>query len=102
MKEKTDRPTGPNFRSQDRPGFSIRFENGWTISVQWHCFAYCDRKSSSLSPITDTNPADSATAEIAIWNEEGDWYDFGSDTVLGYCTPDEVADWIIKTKSFAK
>lgn len=98
----TKKRTDAHFRSQDRPGFCIRFENGWTISVQWHNGAYCERKSLSLDSFTDSNPADSATAEIAIWNEEGDWYDFGSDQVLGYCTPDEVADWITKTKSFAK
>jgi hypothetical protein len=33
-------------------------------------------------------------AEIAIWDASGKWYNFGSDTVKGYCSADEVATWI--------
>ena len=86
------------FRSSTRPGFSMTFENGWTISVQWHLGAYCDRKSLSIEP--DNNPAESTTAEIAIWDTQGKWYNFGSDEVLGYQTADQVAKWMEVTKSF--
>lgn len=88
------------FKSQERPGFSMTFENGWTISVQFHASAYCERNQSLVENREDKNPAESPDAEIAIWNSEGDWYDFGSDEVLGYQTPDEVADWITKVKAF--
>lgn len=92
------------FKSNGRPGFSMTFENGWTISVVWHTSAYCERKSLSadIETIKDDKPAESADAEIAIWDSEGEWYDFGSDTVKGWCTPDEVAEWIIKVKQFNK
>jgi len=94
------------FRSTYRPGFTMTFENGWTISVQWHTGAYCDRRSLEHA-IDDFNDrpegrgqaAESTTAEIAIWDKEGNWYNFGSDEVLGYQTADQVAKWIEVTKS---
>ena len=36
------------------------------------------------------------SSEIAIWNEDGKWFDFGNDQVKGWISPDEVADWIYK------
>ena len=88
------------FKSQERPGFSMTFENGWSISVQFHAFAYCERNRTLSSWEEDKNPAESLDAEIAIWDAEGNWYNFGSDEVLGYQTPDEVADWMAKVKAF--
>jgi hypothetical protein len=35
-------------------------------------------------------------AEIAIWDSFGEYYNFGHDTVKGYCSTDEVAEWITK------
>lgn len=90
------------FKSQERPGFSMTFENGWTISVQWHIHAYCERKkmTTDMDEIFDRKPAQSATAEIAIWDKEGEWYNFESDQVLGYQTPDQVVEWMQKVKNF--
>ena len=75
-------------------GFQITFENGNTISVQFGCGNYCEQRHESTGSSSD--------AEVAIWNKAGDWYDFGSDQVKGWCTPDEVADWIhfAKTETF--
>jgi len=42
---------------------------------------------------------ESQDAEIAIWNETDQWFDFGTDQVKGWCSADEVADWIHKVKS---
>jgi hypothetical protein len=65
-------------------GFTLTFENLWTISVQWGALNMCSVKGD-----------DSPTAEIAIWPPDGSWYKFedGQD-VLGYQTPDQVAEWI--------
>ena len=89
------------FKSNYRPGFTMTFENGWTISVQWHTGAYCDRRSSEHEfddfndrPEGKSLPAASTTAEIAMWDKEGNWYKFGNDHVLGYQTSDRVAKWI--------
>ena len=63
-------------------GFQMKFENGWTISVQFGRGNYNDK--------------DNSTAEIAIWDGEGNWYDFPDDgqQVKGWVNADEVADWI--------
>lgn len=67
-------------------GFQLTFSNGNTISVQFGFGSYCEQKHETTGESVD--------AEIAIWNTEGKWYNFGSDEVNGYCPADEVADWI--------
>lgn len=80
-------PKGNGDFNKDVPsGFQITFENGNTISVQFGYGNYCDNR--------DESKSESTTAEIAIWNKDGEWYDFGSDTVKGWCTPDEVGEFI--------
>jgi hypothetical protein len=85
-----------------RAGFTMKFANGWTISVQWHDGAYTSREDRGLEgpyrPEYGTEVS-SPDAEIAIWDKNGEWYDFGSDQVQGYCTTDEVAQWIAFTKN---
>ena len=88
--------------TDQRPGFSITFNNGWTISVQFGYGNYCEngRHPDGYNFYKGKDKITSSDAEIAIWNKEGDWYNFGTDSVKGYCTPDEVAEWIEKVKSF--
>ena len=70
-------------------GFTMTFDNKLTISVQFGLGNYCSR-----------NEDDKAvSAEIAIWDENRKWYDFGNDEVKGWCSADEVADWINKVKN---
>lgn len=71
-------------------GFQLTFENGNTISVQFGFGNYCENKF--------TGQKECKNAEIAIWNKDDRWYSFECDQVKGYCTTDEVADWI----NFAK
>ena len=85
-----------NFKSTNNKGFQMTFENGWTISVQFGYGNYCDNHHhpegwnfSKKQEVTE-----SSDAEIAIWDADGEWYNFGSDTVKGYCSADEVATWI--------
>lgn len=78
-------------------GFTMTFANGYTISVQFGIGNYCSR-----------NDADKAvSAEIAIWDKDKTWYDFGKDKtwydsgddlVKGYCSPDEIVSWMRKVK----
>lgn len=70
-------------------GFSMTFSNGWTISVQFSEFNYCSRKDDTA-----------LSAEIAIWDINGDWYDFGHNKVKGYCDANEVAEWIYKVSDW--
>ncbi len=67
-------------------GFSMTFENGNTISIQFGFGNYCDNRNESNSESKD--------AEVAIWNNEGKWYQFEGNQVKGCCTPDEVAKWV--------
>lgn len=85
-----------NFKSTNNKGFQMTFENGWTISVQFGHGNYCDNR---LHPdgvffSKRKSVVESSDAEIAIWGPDGQDYDFGSDTVKGYCSADEVATWI--------
>lgn len=67
-------------------GFQMTFENGNTISVQFGFGNYCDNKYTSKPECKD--------AEIAIWNKSGKWLQIDGDEVKGYCTADEIADYI--------
>ena len=90
------------FTSSHNNGFSMTFENGFTISVRWGIGNYCERRSmSSYHPHSDMKipQVKSTNAEIAIWDKEGTWFNFGSDQVKGWCDADEVAHWISLTQS---
>ena len=90
------------FRSTQNKGFQITFENGWTISVQFGTGHYCDRRDLNAEYGNEEymSTVKSPNAEIAIWDKNGEWYNFGSDEVKGYCTPDEVAEWIDKVSKW--
>ncbi len=67
-------------------GFSLRFENGWTISVQWGNGTY-----SSNTTRTPTQPSikTSRTAEVAAFNDGGLWWDFDQDMIVTEATNSE-------------
>ena len=91
------------FKSTRNRGFHMTFQNGMTISVQFGHTNYCSRRNDHPYDSTKFEEMDemrqliieSNTAEIAIWNTEGKWFNFGSDTVKGWVDTDEVATWII-------
>ena len=86
----------PQFTSNQNKGFTMTFQNGLTISVQFGTMNYCSRKNLT-APIHSEwkmDKVESQTAEIAIWDEVGTWFDFGYDTVEGHCDTNEVARWI--------
>lgn len=80
-------------------GFQMTFENGVTISVQFGWGNYHDNR--EMFPGPDYAETDrrlgqegSPNAEIAIWRGD-DWYNFGTDTVKGWVSPNEIAGWIL-------
>ena len=79
-------------------GFSLTFENNLTISVQFGSYNYCDRRGfdQTYGSERDTLIVESSNAEIAIWDKEDKWFNFGSDVEKGWCTANEVAEWIEK------
>lgn len=89
------------FTSCQNHGFQIKFSNGWTISVQFGTSNYCERRSYAAYQSEMNEPViQSKDAEIAIWDAAMVWYDFGCDTVKGWVSADEVAEWINKVSKF--
>jgi hypothetical protein len=88
------------FTINDNKGFTIKFENQLTISVQFGYGNYCDNQNhpDGYKFQVGKEVVNSSTAEIAIWDENGNWFNFSDNeysvTVMGYCTPEEVAMWI--------
>ena len=78
-------------------GFGMTFDNGIRISVQWSDTNYCHARLKNPDDY-ERYPA-SVTAEIAIMpaNDKDvalEWFNFGNETVKGWVTTNEVADWI--------
>ena len=95
--------TNSKFITTQNKGFQMTFKNGWTISIQWGTFNYCSRKTFDVViPMSEMKEdlVTSPDCEIAIWDKNNVWYDFGTDQVKGYCNTDEVAKWIWKVKNF--
>jgi hypothetical protein len=92
------------FKSTRNKGFQMTFDNDWTISVQFGYVNYCSNRNhpEGCEFNEHIEIVSSSDAEIAIWNGNGDWYDFENDQVKGYCSVEEVADWIEKVRKFEK
>lgn len=78
------------FQTNSHHGFHIKFGNGWTASVQWGHGTYSDNHRRPW----EEGITDSSTAEVAAYNENGDWHSFGEENVLGWQTPEEVAAFL--------
>lgn len=92
------------FASSLNKGFLMSFDNGWTISVQFGIYDYCEHYNSGYQ-YGDEQESDtwqSKDAEITIFHNDlsKPWFNFGSDTVKGRCSPDEVAMWIGKVANW--
>jgi hypothetical protein len=87
-------------RSTNNKGFQLTFSNGITISVQWGSHNYCCRRNNSADIFAEkeTPIVESLDAEIAIWDSQGVWHNFGSDEVKGWVTTDEVGEWIDRVR----
>ena len=90
-------------------GFSMKFENGIEISVQWGTMNYCSRKNDGDwdESMKDTRWK-SSTAEIAVFNNNAtdadsldgnDMIMFADESVKGWCSADLVAEIMFKTSS---
>ena len=71
-------------------GFNLKFTNGWIVSVQFGMLNHCENK----NKVVDDLEVKCINAEVAAWDREERWYDFGDDTVRGYLSADEVSDFI--------
>ncbi len=87
------------FTADYNKGFSMTFDNGLRISVQFGYGNYCDNNHyPGMRNPTDhlkLNQTSSSNAEICIWDtNSNETFNFGSDTVQGYIETNEVAEWI--------
>lgn len=89
------------FKTNGCSGFHMTFKNGNTISVQFGAGTYCDNYHGSIIESMNARSCESETAEVATWNEYGEWNlqtfipDAGDD-VKGYLSTDEVLDLMNK------
>jgi hypothetical protein len=99
------------FRSTHNKGFQMKFTNELTISVQFGLGNYCESKTLQKSFEKDSSEiekafpemgvplVESSSAEIAIWDDKGTWFNFGYEDVKGWVSPNEVAMWIYITST---
>lgn len=90
--------------SPTNQGFMLSFANGYTVSIRWGLFNYCDNRELDWRGMPNHDypvSRESGTAEIAAMRPDGSWYVppqmadlFGPDTVAGHVTPDQVAQFI--------
>lgn len=76
------------FAITDGKGFQMTFANGWMVSVQFAEYNYCSNRD-------EGKRGKSPDAEIAAWNEKGEWLRFPFDTVQGWCSPDYVTEFMM-------
>lgn len=78
------------FKITNGEGFHITFANGYTCSVQWGPYHYCDHVSKE--------PCSARTAEIAYFKGTGPLIEFPevNDAVKSRVSADEVAVWLAK------
>ena len=90
------------FYITDGKGFQMKFANGWTASVQWSTGNYCDNRYMRYSPTANIEAGQkgSKTAEIAAWDGNGEWHNFGGDTVKGWVSAEEVVEFLNMVSNF--
>lgn len=90
------------FVATQNKGFGMTFKNGFTISVQWGTFNYCEKKNlgADLDDEMKTSRWESKTAEIAVFGKDSEMVSIGKDdVVIGWLTADEVAKVITIVQS---
>jgi hypothetical protein len=87
------------FTITQNKGFQIAFANGNVVSVQWGPSNYCDPthedgRGAPYDAAQNASTWSATTAEVAAWNQEGEWHNFGGDQVNGYLDPEEVLKFL--------
>jgi hypothetical protein len=90
-----------SFIATQNKGFSLKFENGFSISVQWGTMNYCEKKNIGTEYGYEMKKPtwESTSAEIAVFKGSDSTHPGGSeiieigehDTVIGWLSADQVA-----------
>jgi len=86
-----------SFIATENKGFRMKFENGFTISVQWGTVNYCEKKNLMAEYKNEMKETtwESKSAEIAVFDTEGEIVPLEEyDEVKGWLSPDKVAKYI--------
>jgi len=86
-----------SFQTTQNKGFRMKFDNGFSISIQWGSMNYCERRNYSDDYKSEMKEdyVKSIDAEIAIIDSEGGMLSIGEhDTVIGWLSTDEVSKCI--------
>jgi hypothetical protein len=76
--------------NENGSGCRLGLKSGSSISIQWGKQNYCsNRGSGEVTP-------HSVDAEVAVIHANGEWHNFGSDTVAGWQSVDDVVGLINK------
>ena len=90
------------FTSCLNKGFSMEFENGFRISVQWGIGNYCEvREKDAYDAPQKQDFWDSTNAEIAVFDNDGGFIEVRDDMVAGWLSTNTVAK-VITIVSSAK
>ena len=77
------------FKTTNRNGFHVAFDNGYTVSVQWGDGNYCSPRGTDFR--TDAPPKEAHQVEVAAWSSTGDWVKLSdNDDVIGWQSADDV------------
>ena len=93
-----------SFIATENKGFRMKFENGFTISVQWGTMNYCSKKNLGAEYGDEMKEQiwESPSAEIAVFDTIGEIVHIGDDdAVIGWLSADEVAKVIAIVSSAA-
>jgi hypothetical protein len=82
------------FKITQKKGFNLTFENGYKISVQFGPGNYCTQQNAKFDEPEKTDYWKSGSAEIAVLDTKDKFMNLGSDDVKGWCSANEVADYI--------
>ena len=83
-----------SFQATTNKGFRRKFDNGFSISVQWGNMNYCERRNYSDDYKSEMKEdfIKSSDAEIAVIDSEGGMLAIGDhDSVIGWLSADDVA-----------
>ena len=90
-----------SFTATQNKGFRMKFDNGYSISVQWGTINYCEKKNLMAEYKDEMKEPTwkSRTAEIAVFNGTRMVLVGKHDDIIGWCSADEVAKIIAIVQS---